>query len=234
MSTDEQVPQTVDENVKTLQRKPTEVARRNGSVQDVIDALKADPLYTTVSDILHWRDPVRSGLVFAIITLAWFLLSVAQYSAVTLIAYLYLGLFVISFGLVQYSNFSGKPHLLRSRLTEINDVITREEAVSHAEVAYRFIDATVLLARDALFFTDVTFSLKVFGTVGALAITSNYVTLPTILFADTVLLFIIPRVYEEKKVDIDALIAKGFAAANEKVGPVFAKVPFEKLKLKQE
>jgi len=216
-----------------LQRKTNET-RRSGSVQGVVDALRADPLYATISDIVHWRDPVRSGLVFAIITLGWFLLSVAQYSVATLVAYLYLGLFVISFALVQYSNFSGKPHLLKSRLTEIHDVITREEAVSHAEVAYRFTDAVVLLFRDALFFTDVVFSLQVLGVSVVLAITGNYVSLPTVLFSAAVVFFIIPRVYEEKKAQIDDAIAKGFAAAHEKIGPVVAKVPLDKLKLKQE
>jgi len=218
-----------NDNVKTLQRH-----ERVSKYQEVVESLRADPLYTTVSDIVHWREPVRSGLIFAIIVLWWFLVSVAEYSVITLVAYLYLGVFLASFGLVQYSNFSNKPHLLKARLGDISDVLTREQSRGHAETVYKGVDALTILARDGLFFTDVAFSLKVFGATLTLAILGNYVSLPTLCFTASIFLFAIPRIYEEKKEQIDAAIAKGLAVANEKLSPVLSKVPVEKLKLKQE
>jgi len=226
---------------KTLQRKSgtSDVAgagnqRRTASVKDVLDALRADPLYTTAHDIVMWNDPVRSGLVFSIIVLVWFLVSVAQYSTTTLAAYLYLGLFLTSLALVQYANFSGKPHLLRARLGEVSDVVTRDELVAHAETTYRVIDATTLIARDALFFTDVAFSLKALGVAIGLAVLGNLVTLPTLLFVEAIILFTVPRIYKEKGAQIDDALNKGLALANEKLGPVLSKVPIDKLKLKQD
>jgi len=218
------------EKTKTLQRRPT----RLGSVNEVLASLRSDPLYTTVSDIVHWRDPIRSGLVFAIIVLGWFLVSIAEYAVTTLVAYLYLGLFLASFALVQYSNVSGKPHLFKERFGEIADVLPLEQARGHAETSYRLVDSLTLLARDALFFTDVAFSLKALGIVITLAILGNLVSLPNLLFIKAVFLFAVPRIYEEKKVQIDELIAKASAAVHEKLAPVLSKVPVEKLKLKQE
>jgi hypothetical protein len=218
------------EKTKTLQRRPSRI----GSAAEVVAALRSDPLYTTVSDVVHWREPIRSGLVFAIIVLGWFLVSQAEYSVMTLIAYLYLGLFLASFALVQYSNVSSKPHLFKERFGEIADVLSLEQARGHAETTYRLVDSVTLLARDALFFTDVGFSLKALALTLTLAILGNLVSLPNLLFAATVILFAVPRIYEEKKVQIDEVIAKATAAINEKLSPILEKVPIEKLKLKQE
>ena len=43
-------------------------------------------------------------------------------------------------------------------------MVSVEEVTSHAQTAYRVVDAVALLARDALFFNDVVFSLKVSST----------------------------------------------------------------------
>jgi len=210
------------------------VARRAGSVAEVLDALYSHPLYETASNTVYWRDPVRSGLVLAIITLFWFLLSVVEYSATTLVAYLYLGIFLTSFALVQYSNMSGKPHLLKSRLGDLNDVISSDEFGASATGNYRFLDAFIRLARDALYFTDVSLSLKAFGLALTLAVASHFISLPTILFIEAIVLFTVPRIYEEQRQNIDLGMSRLFAAVNEKVGPVLAKFPSEALKLKTE
>jgi len=227
------------EQVKTLNRKAgatdaVGAPRRQGSVHELLEALRSDPFYPTAADIVYWRDPVRSGLVFAIIALGWFLLAIAEYSVVSLASYLYLGLLAISFGLVQYSNFAGKPHPLRSRLGQLEDIISRQDFVRHAETLHRVLDAVTLLARDALFFQDVVFSLKVLGLSVLFAVLGNFFTIPTILFIEAVILFTVPRIYEEKKQPIDGLLNQAWTAIDQKLGPVLSKVPLDRIKLKVE
>lgn len=228
------------EKTKTLQRKPANgdgvaavaPARRASSGQDVLEALRSDPLYPKVESVVYWRDPITSALVLAIVSLGWFLVSVAEYSLLTLITYLYLGIFLVSFVLVQYANFSGNNHLLRSRIGQIDDIVSRNDFSRHGETLHRLLDAVALLGRDALFFEDVVFSLKTFGVGLSLAILGNYVSVPTLIFSTVIILFAIPRVYEEKKDQIDGLLNQAVAAANQKVGPIIAKVPLDKLQLK--
>jgi len=225
-----------DDKTKTLQRKPqsSPVPQRQASFSDIGDALRSDPLWPKVLDVVYWRDPVTSGLVLAIISLGWFLVSVAEYSLLTLAAYLYLILIGVSFGLVQYSNFSGKPHPLRARLGQLEDIVTQGDFTRHAESAHRLLDAVTSIAREGLWFHDVVFSLKVLGLALLAAILGNYVSIPTLVFAASLVLFVVPRVYEERRIQIDELIGKAQAVLNEKLGPILAKVPLDKIKLKQD
>jgi len=226
-------------NVKTLQRKAIidnggAPAAKPATVGDIVVALQEDPLYQTIADVVYWRDPIRSGLVFAILSLGWFLVAIAEYSVVTLVGYLYLALFAVSFALVQYSNVTGKGHPLRNRLGQIDDLISRQGVGHLAETAHKVFDVQLRLARDALFFTDVAHSLKALGLTALILILGSVFTIPTLVYIKAVLLFLIPRVYEEKKALIDGLYAQALAAAHEKLGPVLSKVPFEKIKLKHE
>jgi hypothetical protein len=233
--TEEHKEQHKEPKVKTEPKQPApQVARRAGSVAEVAEALHSHPLHETISNTFYWRDPVRSGLVLAIITLVWFLMTIVEYSATTLVAYLYLGIFVTSFALVHYSNMTGKAHPLKTHFGDLSDVISSEDYVSSAGGTFKVLDAFVRLSRDALFFTDVALSLKAFGIVLSLAIASHFISLPTMLFIDAVVLFTLPRIYEEQRQNIDMAMSKLFAAVNEKAGPVLAKFPSDALKLKHE
>jgi len=229
-------PLDIDDKTKTLQRKAlsASVPQRQASFSDIGEALRSDPLWPKVLDVFYWRDPVTSGLVLAIISLGWFLVSIAEYSLLTLVAYLYLILIGVSFGLVQYSNFSGKAHPLRARLGHLEDIVSQSDFTRHAESAHRLLDAVTAIAREGLWFHDVVFSLKVLGLALLAAILGNYVSIATLVFAASLISFVVPRVYEERHAQIDELINKVQAVLNEKLGPILAKVPLDKIKLKQD
>jgi hypothetical protein len=60
-----------------------------------------------VSDILHWKDIVKSGLLFAIGNFYFFLICCGEYSVVTLSSYLLLALIGVSFGYAKFQAFKG-------------------------------------------------------------------------------------------------------------------------------
>lgn len=65
--------------------------------------------FSLVSLILHWRDPIRTGLLFGIINLAYFLVYYGEYSVVTLFNYCALALlgtaFAYAYGLILWARY---------------------------------------------------------------------------------------------------------------------------------
>jgi len=227
-----------DEKAKTLKRRsegtPLVVPRRTGSFQDVMDAVRANPFHDPVMELFEWKDPIRSGLVLAIEVLSLLLLTWGGYSLISLLAYLFLFTFLLSFLLVQYSNFSGTPHIFKNRLGSVSDFVTRDQFVRHAETVYRVADALSLLARDAILFTDVAFSLKfAFGVIAASVLVSWFSPL-TIVMVPFIFGFAWVRLYEQKKAQIDGLYFKIADLVQQKVGPLIAKLPLDKVKLKSD
>lgn len=84
------------------------------SGKNVVEVLRTNPVYeegnqripqnslVKVSKIVHWREPIRTGLIFGTINFFYLLVAFQEYSVITLTSYLLLSLLLIC---LSYSSF---------------------------------------------------------------------------------------------------------------------------------
>jgi hypothetical protein len=67
----------------------------------------ANNVASTVTDILYWRDLVRTGLVFSIGCFFFFLVIVGEYNCLTLGSYMALTVLFVSYGYIKFQMIRG-------------------------------------------------------------------------------------------------------------------------------
>jgi len=175
-----------------------------------ISILQANPLYNEVSKIVHWRDPIRSGLLFGIGNFFFILSTWGEYSIITLVSYLLLSLLTVCFG---YSNYvvlraswlQGKKveNPFKERFKNKKFQITKETIDVHVHTILDLLNLAIDEYQDVFFITDNLHSLKyalyfyIAGTIG------DWFSGITLLYLVMLGFFIWPRLYEEKKKEID-------------------------------
>jgi len=172
--------------------------------------LKANPFYNEASKIFHWRDPVRSGLLFGIANLFYILLSWGEYSVVTLTSYLLLSLLLVCFGYANYVVFKaswlqGKKveNPFKEKFKNQKFHLTREAIDKHVDTILDLINLTIDKYRDIFYCTDNLASLKYAFYFYLTATVGDWFSGITLLYLGTLGFFIWPRLYEEKKTEID-------------------------------
>jgi len=172
--------------------------------------LKANPLYSEVSKIFHWRDPVRSGLLFGIANLFYILLSWGEYSVVTLTSYLLLSLLLVCLGYANYVVFKaswlqGKKveNPFKEKFKNQKFHVTREAIDKHVDTILDLINLTIDKYRDVFYCSDNLVSLKYAFYFYLAATIGDWFSGITLLYLGTLASFIWPRLYEEKKTEID-------------------------------
>jgi len=181
----------------------------NGCVR-CVEIIKANPLYGEVSQVLHWRDPVKSGLIFGIFNFFFFLSNWAEYSMLTIISYLLLTLLCICFG---YSNYvvlkaswlQGKrvENPFMERFKDAKFHVSRETAEKHLTTVLDLINVTIDSFRDVFYCTDNFLSLRFAFYFYLSACIGDWFSGETLIYLITLGFFIWPRLYEEKKKEID-------------------------------
>jgi len=179
-------------------------------VGKIASALRTSPFFPELSYIFHWRDPIRTGLLFGIVNLAYFLITYGEYSVVTLINYCLLALLGAAFayanGLILWARYiQGIPieNPLSSRWASSKVVVSRTVIEKHVESLHHLINAILDIFRDIYYCHFPFLSLK-FGAiffVGSLF--GKWFSGFTLLYLDILILFAWPRLYEEKKTEID-------------------------------
>jgi len=172
--------------------------------------LKADPLYDEVSRTLHWKDPLRTGLIFGILNLFYLLHEFYDYTVVTLVSYLALALAVVTWS---YANFvvlkakwvQGKvaENPFKERFKNENFHIPAKTIEKHLNTVVDLINLTIDSLRDVFYATDNfktalwAFYFYVAATVG------DWIGGATLMYLVCLVSFIWPRLYVEKKKEID-------------------------------
>jgi len=236
---------TTTESKKEVEKTPTE-ASDLALVKNAVAIVKANPLYTETSKILHWRDPVKTGLLFGIFNFFYFLSTWAEYSFLTIVSYLLLTLLSICFG---YSNYvvlraswlQGKTveNPFKERFRDAKFRVSRETAQAHFNTILDLVNLTIDTFRDVFYCTDNFLSLRFFFYFYLGATIGNWFSGATLVYLVTLGYFVWPRLYEEKQKEIDHFY--GIAAAQAKVyyGLALTKIPpgvlakFPQLKPKQ-
>lgn len=218
--------------------KPDELTSAKNSTQSnkhvtYRSILKEDPLYNEVSNVLHWQDPIRSGLILGIITLTYFLLNRGGYTVVTLVNYLFLSILTVSFGYVKFfqwksSQPNGNP--FSGMFGTQNFHVSKERAQQHLDTLVALINHTIDGAREVFYCKDPVLSLYFLNIFFFAGWIGSWFSGETILFLTCLGFFIWPRLYQEKHAEIDRAYllalsegkkyyAQGISALEKKVPP---------------
>jgi len=172
--------------------------------------LKGDPIYEEASVIVHWRDPVRTGILFGIVNFFYFLLTWGEYSFLTLMSYLFLTTLLICFSYANYvvlkaSWIQGKTveNPLKERFKNATFHVSRQHIDRHVDTAIRLANHTIDILREPFYCTDTLLSLKFVLYFYLLATLGTWFLDSTLVYLGLLGAFIWPRLYEEKKKEID-------------------------------
>jgi len=194
--------------------------------------LKADPLYPEVSRIVHWRDPIKSGLLFGIFNFFYFLITFGEYSFLTLVSYLLLALLCVCFAYVNYvvlraSWFQGKrvENPLKDRFKGANFHISKACVEQHLQTVVDLINTTIDNLRDAYYVSDNILTMKVAACLYAFAVLGKWFNDSTLIYLAVLGLFIWPRLYEEKQKEIDHFYGIALVEAKKYSQLALSKIP---------
>jgi len=180
------------------------------TMKGYVDILKANPLYHETSKLLHWTDPVKTGLLFGIFNFFYFLSTWGDYSMLTIFSYLFLALLSICIG---YSNYvvlkaswlQGKhvENPFKERFKDTKFHVSRATAEQHLTTVLDLVNVTIDEFRDVFYCTDNFLSLRfaLYFYLGATV--GNWFSGATLLYLTMLGLFGWPRLYQEKHTEID-------------------------------
>lgn len=179
-------------------------------VGKVASALRVSPFYPEVTFILHWRDPIRTGLLFGIVNLAYFLVTYGEYSVTTLVNYCALALLAAAFayanGLILWARYiQGIPieNPLSSRWASSKVVVSRAVIEKHVDALHSLVNAVLDISRDIYYCNFPFLSIKFAAIFFVTSLFGKWFSGFTLLYLATIVLFAWPRLYEEKKAEID-------------------------------
>jgi len=233
MSEDEGTNQDGGEGIAPTE--PSETPRHTKTQErrkTYIEILKADRLYSEVSKILLWTDPVRSGLIFGVINTFYVLLEFFDYTVVTLVSYLALALALVCFSYANFVILKAKwvqgrdvenPFLDRFKNTNFR--IPQQTIEGHLTTITDLTNLTIDNLRDVFYCTDnartglwiLYFYLA--ATVG------SWFGGATLLYLDALVAFIWPRLYQEKQKEIDHYYAIALVEADKYFQLALSKLP---------
>lgn len=182
--------------------------REGGDYTPFLSALKSNPFFAQLSAICHWNDPVQSALLFGIGNFFFFLITYGEYSVLTLLSYLVLVLLIVcgvfANGVQLIAHFK-KEKVENPFAAKLKNpyVASRLSLEPHADSIIGFVNDLIDLFRKALYWTDFKFSVQVGFGLYVVALIGKYFSAITLLYATFVTAFVWPRLYQEKKGQID-------------------------------
>jgi len=172
--------------------------------------LKQDPAFEEVSNAVYWRDPIKSGLIFGIISLSYFLLTWGEYTLISLVSYLLLSLLAVSFVYVKFNQFKSQnihntppTDPLIAIFGNQTYHVPKDRAEKHLATFIAIFNHTADGAREVFLCNNTFLTLKFIGLFYLLGRIGDWFSGATFLYLVTLGLFAWPRLYEEKHADID-------------------------------
>jgi len=224
------VEKTTEKSVST--KASSESHHECQALKNYVAIIKANPLYSESSKVLHWRDPVKTGLLFGIFNFFFFLSTWAEYSTLTIISYLNLTLLCICFG---YSNYvvlkaswlQGKrvENPFRERFKDAKFHVSKETAEKHLSTVVDLVNLTIDNFRDVFYCTDNFLSLRFAFYFYVAATVGNWFCGATLVYLITLGFFLWPRLYEEKQKEIDHFYGIAVVQARNYFNLALSKLP---------
>ncbi|XP_051284489.1 reticulon-3 isoform X1 [Dicentrarchus labrax] len=165
--------------------------------------------HLSVKDLIHWRDPKKSGLVFGVSMLL--LLSLAAFSVISVASYLLLALLCVTItfriykSVIQAVQKSSDGHPFKT-LIDKDVSIPPETFRKHVDTSLTYINRALKQMSRLFLVEDLVDSLKLAVVMWLFTYVGAVFNGITILILADILLFAVPPIYEKNKTQIDQYI----------------------------
>uniref|UniRef100_A0A4W5MSX9 Reticulon n=1 Tax=Hucho hucho TaxID=62062 RepID=A0A4W5MSX9_9TELE len=184
--------------------------------------------HLSVKDLVHWRDPKKSGVVFGLSLLT--LLSLAAFSVISVISYLLLALLCVTItfriykSVVQAVQKSNDGHPFKA-LMEKDVSIPPETFHKHVDVSLTYINRFLKQMSKLFLVEDLIDSLKLAVVMWLLTYVGAVFNGITVLILADILLFAVPPFYEKNKTQIDHYMEIARTQVNTTMAKLQEKLP---------
>ncbi|CAM9319183.1 unnamed protein product, partial [Lampetra planeri] len=184
--------------------------------------------HLSVKDLIHWRDPKKSGVVFGVSMLL--LLSLAAFSVISVVSYLLLALLCVTItfriykSVVQAVQKSNDGHPFKA-LIDKDVSIPPENFRKHVDVSLTYINRALKQMSRLFLVEDLVDSLKLAVVMWLLTYVGAVFNGITILILADILLFAVPPIYEKNKTQIDQYIDIARTQINSTMAKLQEKLP---------
>ncbi|XP_038588786.1 reticulon-3 isoform X3 [Micropterus salmoides] len=184
--------------------------------------------HLSVKDLVHWRDPKKSGLVFGLSLLL--LLSLAAFSVISVVSYLLLALLCVTItfriykSVVQAVQKSSDGHPFKA-LIDKDVSIPPETFRKHVDSSLTYINRALKQMSRLFLVEDLVDSLKLAVVMWLFTYVGAVFNGITILILADILLFAVPPVYEKNKTQIDQYIDLARTQVNTTIAKLQEKLP---------
>jgi len=169
------------------------------SFDELLVHYRKNPFYQPLSDLLHWREVVDSGLLFTILNLFFILLIFSGYSLVTLVSLLFLYWMIAAAIFVTIS----KTNPFEQKLRQQNYLFTYDQIKPHADLFFGTVNLIVKNLVKAFQCSDNVFSLKYALGFWFVALLGKFFSTAGLFWLATLFAFTFAPAYEQKKTEID-------------------------------
>uniref|UniRef100_A0A4D5R8Z7 Reticulon-like protein n=1 Tax=Scolopendra viridis TaxID=118503 RepID=A0A4D5R8Z7_SCOVI len=187
--------------------------------------------YTLVVDLIYWRDPRKTGIVFGGILVV--LLSLTYFSLISVIAYLSLAVLLGTISFRIYKNImaavqkSNEGHPFKQYL-DYDLAVSGDQIHNVVETVVTHLNAIAHELRRLILVEDLIDSIKFGIMLWCLTYVGAWFNGMTLLILSFVGVFTLPKVYETNKAQIDHYVELVSSQVNDIMSKVKAKVPLGK------
>ncbi|XP_036453624.1 reticulon-3 isoform X1 [Colossoma macropomum] len=181
-----------------------------------------------VYELVHWRDPKKTGVVFG--TSLLLLLSLAAFSVISVISYLLLALLCVTItfriykSVIQAVQKSSEGHPFKA-LMEKDVSVPPETFRKHVDVCLTYINRALKQMSRLFLVEDLVDSLKLAVVMWLLTYVGAVFNGITILILADILIFSVPLLYEKNKTQIDHYIEIARTQFNTTIAKLQEKLP---------
>ncbi|XP_075556274.1 reticulon isoform X1 [Dermacentor variabilis] len=185
-------------------------------------------LHPCVEELVYWRQPKKSGLVFGLVLAV--LLSLTCFSLISVVAYLALGSLMVAIAFRVYRNVlqavqkSAEGHPFKEYL-EKDLSLPKERVHETVDVVVKHVDATVARLRSLFLVEDLVDSLKLALLFWVLTYVGSWFNGMTLIILAYVSAFTLPKVYETYKTEIDQYLGLARTHVGNVIGAIKSKIP---------
>jgi len=239
MSQEEEVTQVIQEPETKEEVKSTQTTASTSSPNVILEPpknflsiAKSSPYYNDLSKLFHWRDPVKSGLLFGILNFFFLLIGYGEYTVITLVSYTLLALLVVCFGFVNYVILKGRwidgkkvPNPFVTKFKSSTFHVSRSTLVQHVDTVLDLINLTIDLFREVYYCTNIVLTAQFAAALYGVALVGKCFGGATLIYLVLLGFFVWPRLYEEKQQEIDHFSALALQQADVYLQLALSKIP---------
>uniref|UniRef100_A0A023FIV7 Reticulon-like protein n=1 Tax=Amblyomma cajennense TaxID=34607 RepID=A0A023FIV7_AMBCJ len=185
-------------------------------------------LHPCVEELVYWRQPKKSGLVFGVVLAV--LLSLTCFSLISVVAYLALFTLAVAICFRVYRNVlqavqkSSEGHPFKEYL-EKDLTLPKERVHETVDTVVKHVDQLVVRLRSLFLVEDLVDSLKLALLFWVLTYVGSWFNGMTLIILAYVAAFTLPKVYETYKTEIDQYVGLARTHVGNVIGTIKSKIP---------